>query len=270
MKRIILMILPTLLLLAGCGSQSLEADGRAEVLLTDAPATEADTLPVTFSRIELVGEAESAVSVSVEPQTIDVLTLRNGGLETLGETDLPAGTYNQLRLIVDDAEITFAGGSEVHPVEVPSGAQTGLKINIEPALVVEGGQTSQVVLDFDAARAVVETGNGEYVLKPTAIRAVTSSGTAEGSVVEEGGTEGEPGLPLAGALIVVYDQEGNVVTTTITEADGSFRLITLPEGNYDFEVSLAGYASTTIQDVAVASGEVTAMGELELTVAAAP
>lgn len=270
MKRIILILLPTLLLIAGCGGQSLEGDGHAKVMLTDAPATEADTLPVTFSRIELVGEAEGAVTVAVEPQTIDVLTLRNGGLEMLGETDLPVGTYNQLRLIVDDAEITFADGAEVHPVDVPSGAQTGLKINIEPALVVEAGQTSEVILDFDAERAVVETGNGGYKLKPTAIRAVTSSGTAEGRVVAEGGAEGEPALPIVGALIVVYDQEGNEITATVTEADGSFRLITLPEGTYDFEVSLEGYGTVMVEDIAVATGEVSAVGEVGLAVTATP
>lgn len=254
-----------LLLLAACGGQGAENSGRAEVLLTDAPASEADSLPVTFSRIELVSEAEGVMSVEVEPQTIDVLTLRNGGLEVLGEVDLPAGTYHQVRLVVDEAEITFVGGAEVYEVQVPSGAQTGLKINIEPALIVEANQTSRVVLDFDAERAVVENppGSGNYILEPTAIRAVTTSGTVEGRVI----AGGDPVTPIAGVLITVLDQDGNEVTATITEADGSFRLITLPEGSYDLELSLEGYGSVTIEDVAVVEGEATVLGELEMTLA---
>lgn len=266
MKRIVMAILPALLLIAACGGQDGANEGRAQVMLTDAPATEADTLTVTFSRIELVGEAQGAVSVEVEPQTIDVLTLRNGGLEMLGEVDLPVGTYNQLRLVVDDAEITFGGGAEVYDVEVPSGAQTGLKINIEPALVIEADQTSEVLLDFDAQRAVVENpaDSGNYLLKPTAIRAVTTSGTVEGDVVAEGESEAEPALPVAGVLVTVFDEDGNEVTATITEADGSFKLITLPAGTYDFELSLEGYGSLMIEDVVVVEGETKALGELRL------
>lgn len=270
MKRILLGIIPMLLFLAACGGQGSQGTGQARVMLTDAPATLADTLPVTFSQVELVGEAEGRAVIAVEPQTIDVLTLRNGGLEMLGEAELPAGTYEQLRLIVDDAKIGFGGGAEVHDVTVPSGAQTGLKINIEPALVVAAGQTSEVVLDFDAGRAVIENppGSGNYILKPTAIRAVATSGTVEGNVSAGGGAAGEPQVPLAGVLVVVYDQGGNEVTSTVTEADGSFRLITLVPGTYDFQLSLEGYGSLLVEDVVVAEGEVLVLTDLELSATA--
>lgn len=274
MNKPLLVLLPLMLLMAACNAPEPAADtGQARVLMTDAPVAEAQSLPVTIVGVELVGEAEGTTAVSTETQTIDVLTLRNGALVELGIAELPAGTYHQVRLIVDAAAIVFSP-EESYEVEVPSGAQSGLKINVEPPLVVAAGQTSELLLDFDVQRAVVETpaGSGNYLLKPTSIRAapVVSVGTVQGSVVAVPLGESGLALPVSGVGVTVLDQEGLVVTSTITEADGSFKIISLPTGTYDLEFDLVGYSLLTVEDVVVVAGEVQLVAEVTLEAEVAP
>lgn len=254
MKRA-LSLFTLMLLLVGCGMQP-RGSSDLTVLLTDAPASEASSLNVTFGRIELVPSGESdhgIIIVSEEVGTIDVLQLRNGGIETLGKLSIPDGVYTQMRVIVESAEIAF--GDEVYSVKVPSGAQTGLKINIEPALVAMAGEASQIILDFDAERAVIATppGSHNYLLKPTGIRAVTASGIVEGMVVDEDTT-----MPVEGASVYVYTDyasDAQPVTSTITEEDGGFKFITLVEGTYDLVVIADGYDEAIVLDVNVIAGE---------------
>lgn len=264
MRRIALLT-SALLVLAACGTQP-SGTSTVAVQMTDAPATEADHLYVDFGRIELMPteDGEDGVqTVAEEGGQIDVLTLTNGTVEDLGKVDVPAGTYHQVRIIVEDARLEF--GEESFSVQVPSGAQTGLKVNIDPPLVAAAGATNLVTLDFDASRAVIETppGSGNYLLKPTGIRAVSEAGLLLGSVADSATAEA-----IAGATIAVVDQDGADVTSAITEADGAFRIVTLPTGAYDVEVSADGYVSHLENDVEVTAGAVTDLGVLELDPAA--
>lgn len=236
--------------------------GQAKVVLTDAPASEAEALVVTFGRIELIpagGTDTDAAVIAESGGSFDVLTLRNGTLADVGAADVPVGTYAQVRVIVDEATIDFDDGNDPYDVFVPSGAQTGLKINLDPPLVVKEDSSSTVILDFDAARAVVETpaGSNNYNLVPTGIRAVAQAeaGTVTGSVVDE------TSLPVAGATVKVY-RTGNtdVVTSTTTEADGGFQVVGLLEGSYDLEIALDGYLTLLVPGVSVTAGSLTDVG----------
>lgn len=268
--RKITSLVVALLVLAGCGLQP-GGTGRVEVLLTDAPAAEADSLVVSFGRVDLVPHEDDEAGIRTVTDSageIDVLTLQNGETRQLGEIPLDAGTYHQLRLIVDEAHLHFgeegSSDEEVYPVTIPSGARTGLKINVEPPLVVaDDGATSQVVVDFDASRAVIETppGSGNYVLKPTGVRAVTESGVLEGRVVAE-----DSGDPVDGASVEIYADDASETTAeALTSEDGVFRVITLLEGDYDLVVLADEYEELTVEDVAVSVGETTDLGELTLT-----
>ena len=260
MRRIALLT-SALLVLTACGTQP-SGTSTVAVQMTDAPATDADHLYVDFGRIELMpadGGEDGVQTVAEEGGQIDVLTLTNGTVADLGEIDVPAGTYSQVRIIVEDARVEF--GAETFAVKVPSGAQTGLKVNIDPPLVAAAGTTNLVTLDFDASRAVIETppGSGNYLLKPTGIRAVSEAGLLIGSVVAAA-----DGTPIEGAEVVVTDANGEPVTSALTDADGTFRIVTLPTGVYDLEVSAEGYVPHPENDVSITAGAVTDLGVLEL------
>ena len=56
--------------------------------------------------------------------------------EVLADLEIPAGTYHELRLIVESASVTLADGYEFRDgttesvMKVPSGAQTGIKLKL--------------------------------------------------------------------------------------------------------------------------------------------
>lgn len=223
-------------LLAACGAAS--TDANVQLLLTDAPADEASELKVTFGDVYLVaGDEGGLLKVSDAGGSFDVLELRNGQTVLMGETAVPDGTYSQLRVIVESAEIVIDG--EMSDVKIPSGAQSGLKINIDPPLVAASGQTSVITLDFNARR-VIQTGNGQYMMSPTALRAVSISGSLQGVLVDA------EGAPLAGGVVSVSDGDTSV-TEAISAADGRFKIITLTEGSYTVTVALEGYETQTFE-----------------------
>lgn len=54
--------------------------------------------------------------------------------------------------------------STVHPLKVPSGSESGLKVQVNKD--IKPNQTYVFTLDFDAHKSVVKTGNNQYLLKP--------------------------------------------------------------------------------------------------------
>jgi len=141
--------------------------GNLRLFLTDAPA-DYDAVWVTTSRVEVstvatdTGE-ETWVALADQPQTVDLLALRDDVTTVLGDSLLVPATYGQLRLIVDAASVVVDGVEQ--PLTIPSGAQTGVKIDLD--LTVEADQVYALVLDFDADRSVHQNGHGEWMMSPT-------------------------------------------------------------------------------------------------------
>lgn len=146
------------------------------VQLTDKPAEELLEVNVTIASVRVhqsggAGEAEGGwIEMPVTaPMPVDLLTLRNGVLLQLCETTLPAGNYQQVRLVLTpntgaeepfNQSVTTADGV-VHPLEAPSGT-----IKILHSLSLGADQTTDLTLDFDAAESVRQRGNGEWFMQP--------------------------------------------------------------------------------------------------------
>jgi len=62
------------------------------------------------------------------------------------------------------------------------------------------------------------------------------AGMIDGVVTTQGGT-----IRLGGAQVVVQDGGGRQVTTVLSEGDGHFSVVALPEGRYRVTASLAGF-----------------------------
>jgi hypothetical protein len=192
-----LALLSMIALLAGaCAGLNDDAAGTNQVTVLLANATEApisvaaeseeplpDALRVTFGRVALVpadddgeGIVELELAGEVDLLTVNLLELSSTDVQQFAETlELPAaGIYTQLRLIVDSAEWVFGEEPDEStvPIFVPSGAQSGLKINIEPPLEIAAADDYVLTVVFDVEQAIVEAppGSGNYLLKPTAVR----------------------------------------------------------------------------------------------------
>src|SRR5206468_10684987 len=90
----------------------------------------------------------------------------------LGETPLPAGHYTQLRLVLVPNSgssplansVVLSGTTTEIALDTPSGIQSGIKLIHQ--FTVDSGQRVDLLLDFDACKSVLQTGNGTYKLKP--------------------------------------------------------------------------------------------------------
>lgn len=153
--------------LAACDSGPEEASARVVVRLTDAPLDNAESAFVTIERVEIGDDETGWTVVDDSPETFDLLTLQNGVTADLDSAIVAGDTYRQIRLIVgEDSEVVYTDGTS-RRLKVPSGTQTGIKINIPPILVDEPGETVEIVVDFDAERSFVEAGNsGQVLFKP--------------------------------------------------------------------------------------------------------
>ena len=163
----------TTLFISGCtllGLEEQSGTGVLRVMLTDAPLDweTVEQMRITISGVEISQSEDSWLPLINLPQEVNLLELQNNVFITLGVKEIPAGTYEQLRLILDVSEpdnnaIVYTD-QDSQPFEVPSGGQTGIKI-IGP-IVVEDEKTTSVLLDFDAESSVNELGNGDLLLSP--------------------------------------------------------------------------------------------------------
>lgn len=114
------------------------------------------------------------VSVGAGYTSYDLLALQNGLTALLGDANLGAGTVTGIRLVLDEADpgsIVIAGVPS--PLKVPSGSQSGLKL--QGNITLTPGEVTSITIDFDASKSIVKAGN-QYLLKPVLhIASVASS-----------------------------------------------------------------------------------------------
>jgi hypothetical protein len=91
------------------------------------------------------------------PNTVDLIKVK-GVEELLGETALPEGRYNQIRLTITSATVTIDGVA--YNLKIPSNS-----IKFVHSFEIKRGVTTALLLDFDADKSVVKAGD-RYILKP--------------------------------------------------------------------------------------------------------
>jgi len=262
-----------LLLIVSC--QDEEQTGRIVVKITDEPfpITMIDEATVTITKVEIrtasaeeEAEEESSFIVLFEGSHEATLTdLRNGVTDELANLEIPAEGYDLIRIHVSDASITLLKSGDAPddepvpvniPVNVPSGDQTGVKVFIKPGIKLGGGETVEVLLDFNLSGSFVPLGswddpeNIERFNFIPVIRAVNNSqtGMIKGFIFSD--TE-----PLDDVLVFV--QEGDQQLPTLTESDGSYAILGIPAGSYEITAEKEGYSSSTCAAVEVLAGKVT-------------
>jgi hypothetical protein len=192
-------------LVLGCGDSALETSGDRDptedggalrIMLTDAPADILDSAMVVISRVYLVPALGDSGFVellpdSAEPKTYDLFALRDSLEAFLAETPVPPDTFSQLRLVVDSATVSLAEGYEFRDgttsktLHVPSGQQSGIKVQLDEPIVARVGWVTIVVVDFDVNDNFVIQGNPE---SPAGIQGILFT-----PVLKEKGRRFEPG-----------------------------------------------------------------------------
>lgn len=232
-----------------------EKNARVEVWLTDAPGdfqeVNVDVQGVEIHSNELDNE-KGWQSIEVTPAVYDLLELTNGEETLLGGVDLPGGRISQIRLKLGDNN-TIKIDDQVFPLSTPSSQQSGLKVQINQVLAE--GITYKILLDFDAAKSVVESGTGLYSLKPL-LRALTEA--------QDGAIKGK--LEPAASLSITVMSGEEVVTTTTSNDGGEFLIRGLEAGSYRLLFDGPGDGPAVEKaDVEVVLGEVTDLGAISLS-----
>ncbi len=259
------LLLTVALMFAGCNTSPDTGTGTLEVMLHDAPA-DYEAVNVFIESVE-VNNAETDtgwVEINSPQQSFDLLELTNGAMAPLGSAQLEAGTYEQIRLILSRNGHSVVVDGVEHDLFVPSGEQTGIKLNVNAE--IEPDITYTLLLDFDAARSVVERGNEqsgiEYLLKPV-VRATSEAITGNiAGVVEP--VEAEP-------YIYAIDNSGSepdtLSSTKASDTDGSFKLVGLEAGTYTVSVAPTNenFQSKDTTGVDVTVGETNELGTITLS-----
>ena len=240
------------------GGGGIGGTGIMHMLLTDAPACGYDQVNITVDRLRVNQNAQAGDDdpgwndiVLAPARRVDLLTLKNGVMESLGEAALAPGRYTQLRLVLVENSrdnplansVVPSGGAET-ALATPGGSKGGIKVAMKADVAVD--QSLDLVLDFDACRSVVKSGHsGRYSLKPV-IRATAMTVTTGQAVV------GQVDPAMARPTTMVSLQQGGVVAkATVPEATGRFTLYPVPAGLYDLVVTAEGRATAVMTGVPV-------------------
>jgi len=258
-----------LLLTTACNqlSKSDVATGNGTVVmkLTDAPfpVSMVDKAMVTIDKIEIrsAGTTTSAGAetdnesqytvVSEKVQEFNLLDLQNGITADLLEMEIGPGSYDLIRMHVTASKVILKDGT-AFDMKIPSGMQSGLKIKLNPKLVVESGVVNEVLIDFDVSKSFMVMGNSKtkngikgFMFKPV-LRAMCEihSGSIWGKVSENETT------PISEAHVQILRAD-TVFSSALTNEKGNYMLIGIPAGTYQVICEKDGYTSVTADQVIV-------------------
>ena len=259
-------ILASFLVLFGCSdtNDNNSTTGRLSVQLTDAPflydlVKEAN---VTIFKIEARyrGDVEldstttkenSFIVLMEEEIQVNLLELTNGVTENLVNKDVPVGTYDLIRVYVKGVNVIL-NDDTAYDLKVPSGEQSGIKVFVKPGIVVSGGLTADLLLDFDVSKSFIAKGGRNnlsgFNFKPV-IKAsnLSTAGSLTGTVTT---LVEEVQVALEGAQVSVIVAD-TINTTTFTDASGNYLMMGLQKGTYGIDVALEGYKSVSVESVEV-------------------
>lgn len=229
--------------LAACDDPSSSDMARVQLLLTDAPGDLASA-EVTISEIYFQG-SEGRVVLFEGSATHDLLDLQNGVTAELADVVIPAGSYSQLRLIIDSATLTSLDGNtystENGTLTCPSCAQTGIKVNMPGGSVSLEADAQVLLIDFDVAQSFGRQAgqSGRWVMHPVvhATEFETTGGISGTVALAEGvalpGTCGGAAVTLAHFVpTATSSPNGEIVISGATDTTGAFSFPFVAPGTY--------------------------------------
>src|SRR5215472_10408824 len=296
------LVIAVALIIISCGggpaSMQSPASGTVTVSISDPPscaapagATAGAMAPGSFSHawVTIVsvkahisatadanasGWQELAPQLNSAPMQVDLLNLPANGqclLAQLGSAELPAGDYQQIRLILlANAATSMApspnacaslgnvfncaqNSSGLHELSLASEAQTGLKIPpgqiMGGPLHVAAGQSVDLNIDFDACASITPA----FTLKPALTAGVVSPNMTDisGQIVDSVTSK-----PIVGATVTLQspDMSGTdriVAAPKLTDSTGHFRFCPLPAQAFDIVVDAMTSSGTAYDATAI-------------------
>jgi hypothetical protein len=264
MKKILLIVALVIIFIVRCSDNSTDpttaptnaqGKGLLKLYLVDSPSS-LDSVIIFVKQVEVHKSGSDSTSgwyiINDSLRSFDLLELRNGASAVLGDTSLDAGNYTQIRLILDEGNYVIDNGIKQY-LKVPSGTQTGIKLNHD--FTIEHNILYELILDFNVDKSIHKTGNGKYMMKPVIrVMPMIISGSILGQI-----------LPLD-AQATVFTTIGLDTVSTYPDTLGFFKLMALPQGTYNVEIGPLNpaYKDTIITNVNVSANQNTNLGTIVL------
>ncbi|WP_026903348.1 DUF4382 domain-containing protein [Pedobacter glucosidilyticus] len=243
-------------LFSACQKEEItDGKSKVEIRMTDAPGS-FDAINLDVKEIILVSGDETYV-FPVTTNIFNILDFRIGTSKPdilVASGEMPAGEITEIRLILDEGNTIVINGEEM-PLQTPSGQSSGFKVKLTENPELLSGVAYSLLLDFDAAKSIVKTGNGKYLLKPV-VRGITAAttGLISGTV-----------LPLESAPEVLVISGTDTVGTIPNVETGAFTVGGLRAGIYSVKfVPVAGFKDSTITNVSLMAGQIKSLGVITL------
>lgn len=241
----------------GCKkNDTSEGTTKVQIRMTDAPGN-FDKINLNVKEMVLVSDGKPYVFAATAG-VFDILDFRIGTSSPdilVASGEMPSGEITEIRLVLNENGNSLVVNGVEQELKTPSAQTSGFKVKLTANPNLVEGAAYTLILDFDAAKSIVSTGNGKYLLKPV-VRGITAAttGLVSGTV-----------LPLASHPEVLVIAGKDTVGTIADPLTGKFTVGGLSAGAYSVKfVPVQGYRDSTITTVNINLGQNTALGTINL------
>ncbi len=251
-------VLAMLLVMTACPEEE-EKIGHLTMLLTDSPG-DFDEVWVDIQGVEVNEKggnpSEGWIALpDVKTGRYNLVELAGGKDSTFVDIDLPMSFYEQFRLLLGNDNSVVIDGME-YPMPLASSDYSKIRFK-NPISIVEGFPFD-FLLDFDAAKSVLESGPNEFLLQPAiTIIFFADHGSVEGTV-----------NPASERVAVYAIVNSDTLKTTFSDiSTGKFLIRGLLPGRYDITLEPgenSAYLPKTIDQVVVLKAETSQLGTQDL------
>ena len=232
------------------------ANAKLEVRLTDDPgAYDEVNIDIVGIEYNVTGDSTHGWQslAGVNTGVYNLLDLVNDKDTLLANADIPSGRLHQIRLKLGSNNSIVLNGVS-YPLETPSAQQSGLKLNLQQDITA--GVLYTLLLDFEAARSIVVTGNNKFILKPVIRTVLNAAGGSIAGYVQ----------PFTVTTAVLAIQGPDTVASTFTAGNGAYSIKGLTPGSYDvhYVPTDTSYNKEIKNGIVVTAGKVTVVDTVKL------
>ena len=160
-------LIPAIILMGtviACQKDDNDSTTDLKIKLTDNPFNAQEVnVDIQQVRINLSDDSSGGwINLDTRAGIYNLLDFQNGIDTLIAQATVPTGTVKEVRFVLG-SENSIMIDSVVYPLTIPSGSESGLKIKLNKQL---NAHVDSLVVDFDAALSILQTGAGDYKLKP--------------------------------------------------------------------------------------------------------
>jgi Domain of unknown function (DUF4382) len=150
-----------------CSKDNSADTSALQVRLTDGP-TNLREVNIDLREVKVKFSDDSSntngwVTLNTQAGIYNLLGLQNGVDTVIATAPLPKDVVREIRFILGNNNSIKDTFGVVYPLTIPSGSESGLKIKVNKKL---SATLETIIIDFDAALSIFQTGAGVFKLKP--------------------------------------------------------------------------------------------------------